>query len=153
MQKPKFDASQFVSYEKVYDDSYTAAGKAKTAAALADFVLSDFSQKKWKKGLYKKLSCMFGHIAEYDMHGFYHVWFRSTAAKVRWIQNVLNSPCYGEPAFTHSDVERAIQTWLKQSGLLEEYQRRLASEVECAEKKEYERLRAKYEKDSENRAT
>lgn len=144
MMKPEFDVSQFVSYEKVYNATYTAEGKMKTAQALADFVLSDFSPKKWNKELYSKLSNMFHHIAEYDMGGFFDVWFSSDRKKLAWIKNAMEfQPC-GDPRFTHCDVERAIRAWLSTSGLREMYQGRVAVDLEARERQELKRLQQKY---------
>ena len=56
----------------------------------------------------------------------------------------LAHPCWGDPAFTYSDVERALQSWLHQNGVLGRYERRLAAEQEAAERAELARLKAKY---------
>lgn len=144
MQKPQFDASQFKPYRDMKGPEYTAEGKALFVRELADFVLADCPRKMWNKKLYNRLSGCFQHIAEYDGDGFFQVWFSTNAAKARWIKNALDSPCYGEPEYTHSDAEKAFRTWLKQSGLLEEYQGRLASEVERKELAELKRLQSKY---------
>ena len=58
----------------------------------------------------------------------------------------LAHPCWGDPAFTYSDVERALQSWLHQNGVLGEYEQRLADEQEAAERAELTRLQAKYAK-------
>ena len=51
---------------------------------------------------------------------------------------------FGDPGFTYSDVERALQSWLHQNGVLGRYERRLASEQEAAAWAELARLQAKY---------
>ena len=50
--------------------------------------------------------------------------------------------CQCEPLY--SDVERALQTWLRQNDVLAKYETRLAEETEVAERVVLARLQAKY---------
>ena len=52
----------------------TAEDKARLANKLTKLILNGFQLRSFTKDMYKRLSMMFGHIAEYDIHGFYHVW-------------------------------------------------------------------------------
>ncbi len=79
----------------------TAEDKARMADKLTKFILNGFQQGSFTKEMYKRLSTMFGHIAEYNIHGFYTVWFDDDAA------------------WTWSDVERAIQKWLSDNRIVE----------------------------------
>jgi hypothetical protein len=35
------------------------------------------------------MSCMFGHIAEYSIRGFYTTWFEHTTC-LKWAENVMH---------------------------------------------------------------
>lgn len=108
------------------------------------FVESDFSSRLFTHPFYVRLALCFGHIAHYNRHGFYETFFVSTETKVRFLRLTLQHPCWGDPAFTYSDVERALQSWLKQRGVLAKYEQRLAEEQEAAERAELDRLKKKY---------
>jgi hypothetical protein len=131
-------------------DSFTptkwdhAEAKARFAKQFIRFVESDFNERRFTQAFYKRLALSFGHIAHFNRHGFYETFFASTAGKVRFLRQTLRHSCWGDPAFTYSDVERALQSWLWQNGVLDCYERRLAEEQEAAERAELARLRAKY---------
>ena len=61
-----------------------------------------------------------------------------------FLEQTLDHLCYGDPAWTYSDVEKALQAWLRACGLLDRYRQKLAEETEAAERVEFERLRRKY---------
>ena len=61
------------------------------------------------KKLYPRLSNTFGHIAHYNQGGFWAEWFVEAFDQVRFIEHLLRWPCYGDPEFTFSDVERALR--------------------------------------------
>jgi len=122
-----------------------AKKKAQFAKQLIRFIQADFPRRQFSKAFYRRLSQTFGHIAHYDVFGFYDTFFRTTEGKVRFLHQTLQWPCYGDPAFTYSDVEKAIQSWLLQNGVLPKYERHLAEEAEAAERAELSRLKAKYE--------
>jgi hypothetical protein len=86
----------------------------------------------------------FGHIAHYNRAGFWSEFFTTAADKVRFIEQTVQHPCYGDPAWTYSDVERALQAWLKAEGTLDQYRRKLAEETEAAERAQLARLQKKY---------
>ena len=83
-------------------------------------------------------------IAHYNRGGFWDTFFTSTADKVRFLRITVQYPCYGDPAWTFSDVEQAVQAWLKAEGTLEQYQQRLADETEDGERAVLARLQKKY---------
>ena len=105
-------APPFVADLLVPTEFSTAEDKARFGNQLAAFVLSGFKQEKWTKALYKRLSLTFGHIAHYNMNGFWDEWFSTAAQQADWIRHVLEHPCYGDPAYTHSDLERQFKAWL-----------------------------------------
>ncbi len=123
----------------------TAQEKAAFAKQFVRFGQSDFAVKHFTDKFYRRLSNTFGHIAHYDRGGFWHIFFRTTADKVRFLDQTLRYPCYGDPVWTYSDVERALQEWLRTSGLLDRYRQKLAEEEEAAERAQLARLQQKYD--------
>lgn len=134
-----FTADQFTPTR--WDD---AEEKARFARRFIRLVESDFAERDFPQALYRRLSSCFGHIAHYNRLGFYEEFFTTTEGKVRFLRMALDWPCWGDPAFAYSDVERALQSWLHQNGVLGRYERRLAGEQEAAERTELARLQAKY---------
>jgi hypothetical protein len=122
----------------------TAQDKAAFAKQFVRFVQSDFATKYFTDRFYRRLSNTFGHIAHYNRGGFWSEFFTSTADKVRFLEQTLQWPCYGDPAWTYSDVERALQAWLRSDGTLERYRQLLAQETEATERAVLARLQQKY---------
>lgn len=122
----------------------TAADKLWFANQFVKFVESGFNQRHFNDRFYRRLSNTFGHIAHYNRLGFWETFFTTTADKVRFLEVTLRHPCYGDPAWTYSDVERALQSWLAVDGTLAKWCERLAAEVEASERAEFERLRTKF---------
>lgn len=135
----EFTADNFTPTK--WDD---AKAKARFAQNFIRFVESDFRERRFTQAFYKRLALTYGHIAHFNRHGFYETFFSSTAGKVRFLRQTLRHPCWGDPAFTYSDVERVLQAWLHQNGVLDRYERKVAEEQEAAERAELARLRAKY---------
>jgi hypothetical protein len=88
----------------------TAQDKATFAKQFIRFVQSDFAAKHFTDKFYRRLSNTFSHIAHYNRGGFWDMFFTTTADKVRFLEQTLQHFCYGDPAWTYSDVERALQT-------------------------------------------
>ena len=139
MAKTPFTAAQFTP--TAWD---TAADKAKFANQFVRFVESGFKDTLFPKWFYTRLSMTFGHIAHFDRGGFYGTWFRSTRAKLDFLRQTVEWPGYGDPAFTYSDVEKAVAVWVRERKLVDYYLGRLAGETELAERTELARLTAKY---------
>lgn len=134
-----FTSSQFTPTQ--WD---TAQDKAAFAKQFVRFVQSGFAGKYFTDKFYRRLSNTFGNIAHYNRDGFWDTFFSTTADKVRFLEQTLQHPCYGDPAWTYSDVERALQAWLQADGTLERYRQRLAEETEAAERAQLARLQRKY---------
>ena len=134
-----FDPTQFTPTQWS-----TAEDKAVFAKQFVRFVISDFAAKHFTEKFYQRLSNTFSHIAHYNRGGFWETFFTTTADKVQFLKMSVQYPCHGDPAWTYSDVERALQTWLKAEGTLEQYQQRLADEIEATELALLARLQAKY---------
>jgi hypothetical protein len=101
-----------------------AEEKARMTNKITKFILNGFQQPSFTKEIYRRLSTMFGHIAEYDIHGFYHVWFTDDAACLKWAENAMKGGVLGfvvgDPAWTWSDVEKALQAWMKENRIVEQ---------------------------------
>ncbi|MHA2046150.1 MAG: hypothetical protein ACW99G_15265 [Candidatus Thorarchaeota archaeon] len=104
----QFNAEQFTPTQ--FD---TAEQKAKFANHFVKFVESGFKREKFPKWFYTRLSMTFGHIAHYNLDGFYAQWFTTTERQMEFLNHTLNHPCYGQPEYTYSDVEKEIIEWLK----------------------------------------
>lgn len=130
----RFSATKFSDTEE----------KAKFAKQFIKFVQWDFSKKQFSKAFYQRLSMTFGHIAHYNQGGFFEEFFSTTEGKVRFLRQTLAHPCYGDPAWTFSDVERALQKWLLHDHVLAKYENLLAEETEAEEKATLARLQEKY---------
>lgn len=122
----------------------TAADKAKFANHFVRFVESDFKRTLFLKWFYTRLSMTFGHIAHYDIHGFYATFFTRTADKLDFLVQTRDAGGFGSPAHTYSDVEAALKTWLHESRKVDYYHGKLMTEVELAERAELARLAFKY---------
>src|SRR5512138_2024691 len=113
----------------------TAEDKARMANKLTRFILDGFVQGSFTKDMYKRLSTMFGHIAEYNISGFYSVWFETDAACLRWTENAtrggLLGLVVGDPAWTWSDVEKAIQRWMTENHIVEQVRTIRTTESRC----------------------
>jgi hypothetical protein len=149
MPKGPFSPSQFIPTRWS-----TAEEKARFGNALLHFVDSGFTRNLFTDRLYGRLSNCFGHITHYNSTGFYEEWFSSLTAQVRFLEHTLRFPCYGDPAFTFSDVESEIQREIRNRNGLPRYQLLLAEEQRVAELTLLERLEGKYRsqwKDPEER--
>jgi hypothetical protein len=122
----------------------TAADKADFGNALLHFIDSGWKQTLFTEKFYNRLSNTFGHIAHYNRSTFYATWFSRDADQVRFLQNALRWPCWGDPAFTFCDVERALQREIRKRNYLTRYELKTAESLRSAEMAILERLEAKY---------
>jgi hypothetical protein len=113
----KFTATQWEDAEE----------KAEFGRQFIRFVESDFVLKEFHNQFYRRLSHTFGHIAHYGFQGFYEEFFENTEGKLRFLKQVVDHPCYGDPTYTYCDVERALQTWLRENGVVAKYEERLSA--------------------------
>jgi hypothetical protein len=136
----------------------TAADKAEFGNTLLRFIESDWSSALFTKHFYNRLSMCFAHIANYNRIQFYEEWFSTLAAQVRFLKHTLRFPCYGDPEYTFSDVERAIQREIVNRNYLARYELRLAEEHQATDLALLRQLESKYrtpvgERDHEPRIT
>ena len=134
-----FDASQFVATQWS-----SAADKAAFGNAFLHFIESEWKRSLYTKSFYQRLSNCFGHIAHYDIHGFYETWFTCDKDRRGFLKNTLSWPCWGDPTFTYSDVERAIKQEVRARNYLALYELKAAEELRTAEIAVLTRLEAKY---------
>ena len=122
----------------------TAQDKAAFGNHFFRFIESEWKQTLFTKSFYNRLSNCFGHIAHYDLHGFYGTWFAEDALRLSFLRHTLRFGCYGDPEYTFSDVERAIKAELRRRPLVDQYEARVAAAVRARELAQLERLQAKY---------
>ena len=115
----------------------TAEEKAKTANKLTRFILGGFQQASFTKGMYQRLSNMFGHIAHYDINGFYNTWFIDSKSCRDWAEHVTGSwlSGIGDPKFTWSDVERSLIQWMQDNQIAEQLDELYQLDIEQNERK------------------
>ena len=99
-----FTADQFTATQ--FD---TAADKAKFANHFVRFVASGYKASLFYDWFYRQLSNCFGHIAHYDRTTFYNHFFRDKQAQLYFMTATREGGGYGDPAYTYSDVEKAIK--------------------------------------------
>jgi len=110
-----------------------AADKAEFGNILLRFIESEWASALFTKSFYNRLSMCFGHTAHYCRSQFYEEWFSSLATQVRFLKHTLRFPCYGDPEYTFSDVERAIQRVISNRNYLARYELRLAEEQQATD--------------------
>ena len=70
----------------------------------------------------------FSNIAHYDSMGFWMTWFDTTADQIGFLKNIAQCPCWGDPSFTYSDIEKVIKARIRKAGVIEWKERLLAEE-------------------------
>ena len=129
----------------------TAADKAEFGNTFLRFIESEWAPALFTKSFYNRLSMCFGHIAHYNRTQFYEEWFSSLAAQVRFLKHALRFPCYGDPEYTFSDVERAIQREIVNRNYLAPHELRLAEKQQAADLVLLRQLESKYRTPVEER--
>ena len=137
---PAFVAADFVPTK--WD---TTEQKAKFANALLTFIAQDFPRSKFHESFYRRLSNTFGHIANYDSAGFYQRFFLTAEDKLAFLDQCVTWPCYGDPTFTYSDVERAVAERLRKSQVVAILSSQIAVERRRRELALLSKLKARYE--------
>jgi hypothetical protein len=66
------------------------------------------------KALYRRLSLTFGFITLFDHANYWADYFARAEDKARFLQQIVIFPRYGDPAFTLSDVEKAVKSRARQ---------------------------------------
>jgi hypothetical protein len=139
MPKGPFLPSQFIATQWS-----TEKDKADFANSVLHFIESEFKQTLFTSKFYERLSNTFGHIAHYNLTGFWEEWLTTEADRVRFLENMLLWPCYGDPKFTFSDVERALRCEIGTRGYLFRFQAIADAALRSQEVAMLEKLEAKY---------
>ncbi len=121
-----------------------APTKAKFGNHLLRFIAEDFPEPMFTQKFYLRLANTFGHIAHTDRAGFWSEFFLTRATKIDFLDQTISHPCYGDPTWTYSDVERVIRARLKPLGVIDWHRRLLVQEREARERAEYARLARKF---------
>jgi len=135
----------FVAADFVPTQWESAEQKAKFANALLTFIARDFPRSKFHESFYRRLSNTFGHIAHYDSAGFYQRFFLTAEDKLAFLEQCVTWPCYGDPTFTYSDVERAIGARVRKSQVVACFSSQIAVEGRRRELALLAELKARYE--------
>jgi hypothetical protein len=122
----------------------TSADKADFGNTFLYFIESEWKETLFTKTFYNQVSNTFGHIAHYNRPTFYSTWFTSDANRLRFLEQTLEWPCWGEAEFTFCDVERALQREIRKRNYVERYELRAAESLRSAEMAILERLEGKY---------
>lgn len=144
--KLKGQAGQFRSECFTPTKWSTAEEKAKIANKLTRFILSGFQQAIFTKGMYQRLSNMFGHIAHCDINGFYSTWFADIKSCRDWAEHITGSwlSGIGDPRFSWSDVETALIQWAKDNRIAEQLEEIYRLDIEQKEMTLLNALQRKY---------
>jgi hypothetical protein len=134
----------FLPSEFVPTKFSTEQDKADFGNAFLHFIESEWARTAFSKSFYNRLSMCFGNIAHYNLATFYETWFTSDTDRLEFLLHSLQWPCWGDPAFTFCDVERAIQQEIRKRNYLARYELRVAEAVRSGEMETLKRLEAKY---------
>lgn len=107
----------------------TVEDKEKFAEHFKKFVANGFKAQDFHQWFYNRLSQTFGHIAHYNIEGFYATFFTTMEDKIRFLEHCSAWPCYGDPEYTYSDVEFYLKRWMQETNVIEEMRQVLAEET------------------------
>ncbi|MBB2157359.1 hypothetical protein HLH33_13730 [Gluconacetobacter diazotrophicus] len=118
--------------------------KARGGNALLGFIARGMPRSAFSKTLYRMVSNMFGFIACYDLHGFWDTHLATTSDRAAFLEQIEKYPCWGQPAFTWSDVERRIGGRIRDAGLVAAYRAEVKKESLRSERDQLARLLARH---------
>jgi len=101
---------------------HSIADKEKFARHYIGFVQARCPFQKFHEWFYNRLMHMYMHIAHYNRVGFYETWCDTPEKRLAFLRRHLEYECVGDPVWTWSDVERTLQGWIAESGILREYE-------------------------------
>jgi hypothetical protein len=138
--------AQFTAKDFTTTNFATAEDKAKWANRFTKFILGGFQRNSFKKETYKQLHHMFGHCAEYDLDGFYDIWFEDTYKCLHWVETVATTwlAGIGQPQFTWSDVEIKMIQWIRNNNIHDQIAGYLQAETEQKERTTLKVLQSRY---------
>ncbi|GBQ27259.1 hypothetical protein AA0472_2368 [Acetobacter estunensis NRIC 0472] len=122
----------------------SAADKARIGNAILRFLAQGMPAEKFNKALYGRVSQMWSHIAHFNSLGFRSAWFASAKTRHAFLKHMVDYPCWGDPAFTWSDVEREIGQRVRENLLVEAWAKQARDEEEAHERAMLEMLMKKH---------
>ena len=137
---PKPEAAEFMPTK--WD---TAEVKVKFGNHLLRFIAEDYPRNLWTNVFYNRLAMTFSNIAHHNSHGFWATFFESTTDHIQFLRNIARHPCWGNPEYTYSDVEKAVRARVIKSGIIPWKERILAEERKSMDLRELARLKLLYE--------
>jgi hypothetical protein len=126
----------------------TAEEKAVFGNNLFHFMLTGFLADRFTEKLYTRLSMCFGHVAHIDRHGFAETWFDGPESIASFVNHLMYWPCHGDPDYTFSDVERAVQREVARLNLVAKVNEAAASSIQQRELALLDALESKYRRDT-----
>lgn len=97
----------------------TAAEKHKVFKDLKRFIETGMPKERFTKKLYQHLSLHFGHIAHYNLDGFYETWFQTPKNQLDFLKKHRDEEI-GSPDNAWNDVRMALAQWLKEKEIIGE---------------------------------
>jgi hypothetical protein len=116
---------------------------------LCDLIDSGFERGRFTERAYSALSArMFGHIAEFTIHGFHGAWFSTPQRQAAWVARAARGGPWGfhdaaRPELW-GDVEHGVAAYLEVSGAAARVTAEAAATVEREERAQLAALLAKY---------
>jgi hypothetical protein len=138
-----YTASDFVPTKWNAADEKAAFGNS-----LLHFMLTGFPPGRFPEKLYTRLSMCFGHVAHFDRQGFAETWFDSPESIASFVNHLMQWPCHGDPGYTFSDVEQAIQREVVRLNLVATVNEAAASSIQARELALLNALESKYRRDT-----
>jgi hypothetical protein len=126
----------------------TAEEKAAFGNNLLQFMMTGFWAGRFTEKLYTRLSMCFGYIACFDRNGFAETWFDSPESIAAFVNHLMQWPCHGDPSYTFSDVEQAVQREVEKLNLVAMVTEAAASSIQARELALLDALENKYRRDT-----
>ena len=137
-------ATTFTAADFIATKWSSGEDKARFANQFVALAQGGFKPTLFPKTFYYRLSDCFHHIAHNNREGFYGTWLSTDAQRAEFLANTQRD-VFGDPTFTFADVERALQTWVRESGLQQVYEERASKAREASERQLLAQLKAKWE--------
>ena len=110
----------------------TADEKAAFGNNLLHFMLTGFLAGRFTEKLYTRLSMCFGYIASSIAMALPKRGLTAPRALPSFVNHLMQWPCHGDPGYTFSDVERAIQREAARLNLVAKVNEAAASSIQRA---------------------
>lgn len=130
----------------------TAHDKVQFLKRMCRWIAGGFVEETWarQRNMYGHLNLhLFGHIAHFGAHGFYHTWFSTPQQRAEWIVYARRGGAYGFHDLGRTDlwgdVERALVNWINASGIGDEIIAAASEDTEMRERLRLVELKHKYE--------